>query len=385
MIWMNPGKEKGIDIICDKQNQYYIWGAGQTGINFLKAWGRDITILGIIDSSEALIGQNVEGFCVQSPKNISFDSDIKIIITINTPQNIYEVAEFLKKQGMIENKNFFRYRTIKRVLNYWLKDKIWLEQTDISLTTKCTLRCKECLLQMPYIGCPVNLEWDEIKNRIDCSFRLVDEYEEYHIVGGEVLLSPELIRCIEYLGEQYAHQIQTIVMVTNATIEPQDSLLYILKKYNVQVEMSDYSYSKAFNGKQRLDLWVERLEKYGIKYAIRKMEMWNHFDREMKENYNERALTYCFDYCSCVVSTVSYVKDRVYLCARAAVAEDSGLSVLHEDNSFAIGDRTAENRRKFLEYVVGYTAKGYLEECKKCYCSTLWWENEIPAAEQLER
>lgn len=385
MKWNNPGQESVIDIICNKENKYYIWGAGKTGVDFLDKFKKDLNIIGIIDSNEQLVGQDVEGIPIKKPEDISSFKDVKIIITINTSEYIYEVTQYLRKQGLLENEHFFRYLLVQRILNCYCHNCLYIEQTDLSLTTRCTLRCKDCLLQMPYIENPVEFDWEEIKNRIDLSFKFVDCFGEYHLVGGEPTLSLELVKSIKYLGTEYRERFDTLVVVTNATLEPKEELLNIFKQYQVRVEISDYSYSKAFSAQQKVDLWIQKLEEKSIKYGIRKQESWYCFGRKKQENCCDREIQKCFEYCDCAIKTVSFLKDRVYLCARAAVAEDSGLSQMQEDNSFVLEEPTEENRRKFLEYVCGYTPKGYLEECTKCYTRKFFWDLEVPAAQQLKR
>lgn len=385
MKWTQPGREKMVDCICGEKNRFYLWGAGQTGERFIKSFQDKINILGVIDSSITRQGERVGPYEVISPYEVNMSNDFKIIITINTPQYIFEVVQYLKRLGWRENIDFFRYLPVQRVLNYYIKGEMYIEQTDLSLTTRCTLRCKDCLLQMPFISNPMSLEWEKIKDRIDLSFKFVDRFGEYHLVGGEPTLSPELKRTIQYLDTNYGKRIEKLVMVTNATIEPTVELLKVLHDYSVRVEISDYSYSEEFCGRQKIGLWIEKLKGYNINYVIRVQEKWYQFGREEGENYCDKELETCFEYCDCALRTISFQNGRAYLCARVAVAEDSGLSEISKENSFLLGDRTEENRRRFLEYVIGYTNMGYIEQCRKCYQRKFFWDLEIPAAKQVER
>lgn len=386
MKWNCPGHEAAVDILCDKNNKYYIWGIAETGLNFLKRFKNDIDIIGIIDSNEELLGETIQEYVVFRPEEVEFTSEDKVIVTINTAEYVYEVYKYLETKGLIENQTFFHYVTAQRILDYYCHNTLFLEQTDLALTSLCTLQCKDCLVQIPYIKKPGMLEWDEIQNRIDLSFKFVDGFGEYHLVGGEPTLSPEIEKTISYLQNLYGNRIEKICVVTNATVSPKENLLAELKRCSGKIIISDYSYSEAFNKTQKVEEWIKKSGEKGVELGIRKQGIWNLLGQEDKNDYSEDQLVKCFDFCDCGArKTLTFQNDRVYLCARSAMAEDWALSEIHEENSFLLGDVTEENRRKFLEYTMGYTNLGYLEQCKKCYLGKYSWETRIPAAKQVER
>ena len=386
MKWCFPGHEHVVDVICDKSNHYYLWGMQETGRNFLQKFQQDINIIGILDSDKEKIGMEIDGFRVQDPKTVSFSSDDKVIITINTAEHKYSVVQYLLQIGMVENETYFHYVTAQRILNYYAHKLLFLEQTDLLITSACTLCCKDCLVRIPYIEKPQIYALDEIKQRIDLSFKFVDKFGEYHVLGGEPMLHPQLDKIIEYLMENYRSRLNKGCIVTNATILPTKKILDIFKRYDIEVIISDYSYSDGFHGKQKVKDWESMLEQQKISYVIREQKMWNPLGDVDEKNYSEHQLRDCFDYCDCgVTKTLIFQNDRVYLCARSADAEDVSRGVFAIGNSMKLDDPTEENRRRFLEYTMGFTENGYLEECKKCYLGKFNWEMRVPAARQIER
>ena len=74
------------------------------------------------------------------------------------------------------------------------------ERTELTITHRCTLKCKLCGAYSPYYSNP-KPHWSlsQLKLYTDKYFEIVDYVEKMTISGGEPLLHPDLGKLVEYL------------------------------------------------------------------------------------------------------------------------------------------------------------------------------------------
>lgn len=387
MKWTNKGHQfdEAAKIICDKEKEFYIWGAGETGQNFLKEYKGKFNIKGVIDSNKEIWNKKIEEFTVFSPDILDIDKTTKVIITVFSPQCLEEIKVILQTKNRIENINYFNHFLMKRIFHFYAEKKMKLMQIDLMLTNKCTLSCEKCLIHMPFFKNPKNYSFDEIKPDIDYIFQYVDFVGEFHLVGGEPLLCPDLEKFIEYLGERYIDKIGELDIVSNATIIPSEKLINIMKRYNVKFIMSDYSQSIEFNKKQKLKEIKSLLNKHSIQIGIRNQKEWFDYNGIYELSYSvvEEKLLNLFEFCTCVGKTVTIKDGKAYLCCRQAAAVYGGLFKEYEEDFLDITNYSDEKKKLFLEFSLGYTDSGYLEYCRTCYSEVPIYRRIIPAAKQL--
>lgn len=369
-------------VLSDPENRYYLWGTGETGEAFYNEFHDKINIVGFIDSFTE-DGETKFGLPVRRFEQVELAGTDKVIVTIRTPSHVAAVKESLERAGLRICQEYFQYLMAARVVRFLVDNRIDLEQHDLIITSHCTYRCKECIQLIPYVSNPHHYKTTEIKKNIDTSFTYVDFYREYHIVGGEPLLHPELREIVSYIGNNYGDKVGVIVVVTNGTLIPGVEELRAMADWKVRVEISDYRNSKTAPKGQKITELTELLTGCGIDWKLRPMETWWGYSGSQGSGISEEGLIECLDSCPCGKFTLVFTQNQAYLCSRSYGAEDAELVPSGQGNSLALEGPVDAVRRKLLEFSMGITETGYLPYCRACYSQTPIYLREIPAAEQI--
>lgn len=142
--------------------------------------------------------------------------------------------------------------------------KYTLLATDISVTEKCNLRCKDCTSLMPCYENPRHYKLEDV----------ISEFERYsagrmihhvNIEGGEAFVWPYLAEFVKYLCAK--DNVMNVYLVSNGTIIPNETLIEALKNEKVTLRISDYGELT------KLQQLKEIYERNGIKYKFL-MQRW---------------------------------------------------------------------------------------------------------------
>ena len=141
------------------------------------------------------------------------------------------------------------------------------ERTELTITHRCTLKCKLCGAYSPYYSNP-KPHWSlsQLKLYTDKYFEIVDYVEKMTISGGEPLLHPDLGKLVEYLCT-YGDRIGLLEFITNGTMIPKTDVIYAMQKFGkVKVIIDNYGPELSTEVPQ-----IEKiLDNYGIYYETRK-------------------------------------------------------------------------------------------------------------------
>ena len=75
---------------------------------------------------------------------------------------------------------------------------------DVSLTTRCNLKCKNCGSLMPLYAHPKDVELDVIIKSLDRFFACVDRVVRVNVIGGEPFLYPYLADVVDFACHGHA-------------------------------------------------------------------------------------------------------------------------------------------------------------------------------------
>ena len=373
-------------ILRDETNQFYLYGTGKTGEEFYQQLNKHIKIAGFIESNP--VENQKFGLPVYKwGEDLKLQEKDKIIITINTAKFRAEVENRLLQDSLIKNKDFIFYDVARRIITFYQDDIFWLPQIDLVITTACSLNCRDCVQQIPLIKGKRHLSFEEIAESLKDTFYYIDYCKEFHIVGGEPLLHPQLPRIIEHIGALYGKKIETIVIVTNGTILPKEEVVNALNHRNVRVEISDYRESTTAPSGQKIEEITTVLKQGHVSYLLRPMNEWNDYCGDCARISNpptDDALTATFDICPCSGPTLCVQGKKVYICSRSMVAEAFGLVETNPMNGISLCADDTTIREKLLEFSIKITESGYIPYCINCYGKKTIYERIIPAARQME-
>ena len=388
MKWVNKTNEKlYVSSINKKDTKVCIYGAGILGgdlYNLLKHYGMFSCF---IDNNEKIQEKGFNNEKVFSEKEF-FESEKKdLIIIAATEENTNKIKSNLENRGLKCDEHFFTYEyflgKVLPLIIYDLYDQIFLNLCQICVTERCTLKCKKCAHGCYAVGRDnPDLTLEQVKKSADVFFSKVDYIHEFVLIGGEPMLYSYLGQAIEYIGKNYRDKINIFSITTNGTIFPSDELLNMCKQYNVLFRVSNYS-----NAISKLEMQYAKLENIfknnNVKYRIGKKEKnWMDYGFDYyKRDCSDEELIEVFD--ACHTSCHEIRENKFYYCVMARSVSDNLNFNVGKDDYLDFNQLTGKNwRRELLEYILGYSEKGYLDMCRYCHGADCY-NYLIPAAQQL--
>ena len=311
----------------------------------------------------------------------------KYKIVVTTSQYYYQdIRKQLGKAGLKENIDYVMYQQFVTEWYYKYRNKINVLKTDISLTTLCTLNCENCMQFLPYWKKDRRKEnkMDNLKNDLDIYFKCVDYVLDFDIVGGEPFLFSKIDEFIEYVGKTYRDRVGYIGFITNGMIIPKDSTLELLKKYSMDVSISDYSGEIEY--RHRIDELVDKLEAYRIDYMWNKNIDWFDFGFP-KDKYHYKGET-AIAHMQCCNSIEHILDDKkLFYCGLEWSAQKGGLFPIEEKAYVDLEKMAAGEieRKEILEMIMANIEGGCLEFCKVCGGFGIDNNNRVETAKQMSR
>lgn len=154
------------------------------------------------------------------------------------------------------------------------KNKIVIPFMDLSVTTRCTLNCRDCSQWIPYIKDKELFSGKEIITNLEYLFQFVDYIHMISPLGGEGFLNTELNKILAYLIQKSNEKkIGYIRLVTNGTIFPTKETLSYLNHPKVSILISDYG--SVLNERQLKNR--EQLIKYVKQNNLRYHVAWSNY------------------------------------------------------------------------------------------------------------
>lgn len=255
-----------------------------------------------------------------------------------------------------------------------------IDQLFLNITTRCSLRCRDCSLFIPYVTNPCNYPSQEIMTDLNKVLDALGQVRIVNFYGGEPLLHPDLAQMIRSLRNET--RIDRISIITNGTIVPNEDVLQAIKEEpRFMVRISDYG---AIS--KNLQALEEKLRQLNISYEIANYEYWDRASRigtAGHENETKEDLIAKFQLCtSCNVMFL--INRKGYLCSTASAVCNMGGFPDSPTNYIDLLDE--ENFAQKLDYFVKRPGTGeYMDACH--YCSGnhgVQFEQKVPVAVQTK-
>lgn len=367
--------------------EIFIFGAGVRGKNFSNLVRRFCNLAGFLDNDEEKQGKMCCGVPVMSVQKFvedTRDSNCLVVLCLKD-ECCCEVKQQLMMENLTENETFMtdeEYEHRLQISLFYERRILYLPIAQISLTERCTLRCKKCAHACHLVSPKQkDLTLEEAKESADYFFKFVDYGYEFVLIGGEPFLYKDLLQIVQYIGENYRDKMEIFSITTNGTILPSENILEICKKYHVLLRISNYVAALP-RLKKQYELLTQKLASHDIPYTIGNAEsQWmdygfDYLDREGSEEDLEKVFDACRTECH------EIRRNRFYFCVMArSVAENMGKNVGTEDFLDLDMLDPADSKGIFFEYMMGYSDKGYLDMCNYCYGAEAK-EHPISVAEQ---
>ena len=262
---------------------------------------------------------------------------------------------------------------------------------NLTLTLRCTLKCKLCVADIAKYEKRPHFSTDYLIDSLERAFRIVDRVERMQLSGGEPLLHEDIAQIVDKVME-YQERFGNLGIFLNGTVPLSDELLHTIQKYEPSKFMFYISNYGQYSPK--VDKIVEQLDKNHLKYSVKKyygenqhMDGWVDYGDYEIHNYSEQQLIQVFQNCGvCQMGGIWSVRfGEIHRCTRSA----SGISLgkiprIEEDYIDLFDDSKSieEQREKMLRLM----DKKYITACK--YCPGDFGTNDIskrhPAGEQMD-
>ncbi|MBR1634296.1 MAG: radical SAM protein [Lachnospiraceae bacterium] len=272
-----------------------------------------------------------------------------------------KISSFLDGQGLVEFKD---YCNVGQFMSEWFWDAKRMNcvfHVDMTITTRCTLRCRHCNLFIPYHKENADFAFDDLKESIDLFFDRIDFVAYFGLIGGETFLHPELGKYITYLGENYGDKIGRITVVTNGTVRPSETLLKAIKKYDMYLSISDYTDVVPY--KDKMDFLIDMVKEYDIDYARNDHIVWTDFGFPERP-YERTPEELEYHLASCRPNWNALHGGRFYYCNVSWCAQQSGRYKLQPQDYIDLGEVDPADREACREIV--RLSRGTSSFCKIC-------------------
>ena len=90
-----------------------------------------------------------------------------------------------------------------------------------------------------------------------------------------------------------------------------------------------------------------------------------------------------YDYCN--LPWHNFENGKMYSCNFAHSAMKAGLIGESDNDSYDFRNMTEEKKPELLEFLLGYTEKGYVDFCRNCLGWDVHNKNRVPVAVQVEQ
>lgn len=259
----------------------------------------------------------------------------------------------------------------EEVDNFFNKKQLNIPQIEFCITTKCTLRCKDCCALIPDLDTKKRSEmnFENFKKQLDNLLNAVDSIRHLVILGGEPLLNPDLPQMLEYAANQ--EKIFFIQLISNGTMLPSKKLLDVMSNYNnrIYLYMSNYSDNPELTPILKQEAIKELLKEHNIK--LQKPENWAWLEERTFRNCAFEEDVTKAKFLDCYRTKCNQImNDRLDICSKATAGRELKM---FEDDSIDLNSKTLR------EDLIEFYQKPYMNACKYCIIT----QNEVQPALQL--
>lgn len=295
------------------------------------------------------------------------DSDLVQCIDFRKapPSKVDKVIWHLAKQGKLAE------------LGRVSPGELHLPRLNVVITSRCTLRCKDCSSLIPFYKERTDFDTGKIVDSLDRIFACVDWIYHVELLGGELFLSPDVPLIMNHLLDK--GKILHIDVITNGTILPSTRVLESFKHNRVSVVIDDYG---RLSGQK--DALSETLMGLGIDFRINRHWAWADLGGFAMRKRSGQALKNLFAACN-FNSCAELLDGRLHRCPRSSHGTKTGLVPEYPGDFLEISDSardTDDLKEKLRRF---FYDKEFIQACDHCDGNT---ENSlvlIPAEQKRAR
>lgn len=244
---------------------------------------------------------------------------------------------------------------VRTKMNKAFFHKVYLNYIEVPITTKCSLRCKECSNLIQYYRHGSFFDDKEIVNDIYRLCQAAEKVEMLRILGGEPLLHPHLKDIIE--GLLKIKKVNNIQIVTNGTMLFKESMIPVLRNRRISVDISNYG-----NVSRNYKELIRQLKRNGIQFHTHKELVWTEQGDFAYRNRTQVELEHILK--TCKMDCVSILDGNLHLCPRSSNGHD--LKIFNADMHDFVDLRTCVTKRELREKLFYLLNRKSIIACNYC-------------------
>ena len=382
MRWKNKGHEfDEIGKRFEAINKIYIYGAGAGGgidaAVLLKGIGADVVF---VDRNKAAQKKylNID---VITHEQLEMNNNNSIIVLSMGLFNTGLILKQLELKGYVYGKNLFDIKSflgfyIYIIALYKYKKCIMLDGGVMAIY-RCSLKCKNCMGGFPYMSNPPQVSLAQFKKDADIYFNNIDYTLSFGLGGAEIMMCKNLDAYIEYVMENYAHQIWKFSFLTNGTILPAKNIIELLKRYQIDVVVSNYSSVK--NWEDKFQKLKAVMNENGV--HVRTIDYENWINMGWTENTYKEDIGDLFDICGMQCRVVH--DGKLNYCIHGMTSNEAIFHADITDDEFDLLSNDSRKKYQLVEYHLGFNKNGDLKMCHYCNGYININHKTVSVAEQL--
>lgn len=344
-----------------------VFGFGRVGRSNIGALGSRFQITKIIDNNKELQGQTYRGIDILSLKEYAALNMNDKIVVVTSGNRFVSISQELEENGYKEYVDFCDFATF--FSDYFWNDRheLFLGRLGISVTTFCTLNCKNCIQLIPHDKDKKYFSIDRLKEDVRLIFEFADYVNNINIFGGEPFLHDGLEELIDFIGGSYRTHIGNLSITTNGTLKVSEGLLHTMKEHNVAVRISDYTEQVDYG--EKLNDFCRDLERHDIDYVrYGHMEWLDMGFPNEKVNMGDTPEELRKHMLRCNPNCQNISEGKLYYCVQGWSAEKVGLFKLKETDYIDLKAIAAcpDKKEQFRKFYFGGPSEGYFSFCKVC-------------------
>lgn len=382
MRWKNKGHEfDEIGKRFEAINKIYIYGAGAGGgidaAVLLKGIGADVVF---VDRNKAAQKKylNID---VITHEQLEMNNNNSIIVLSMGLFNTGLILKQLELKGYVYGKNLFDIKSflgfyIYIIALYKYKKCIMLDGGVMAIY-RCSLKCKNCMGGFPYMSNPPQVSLAQFKKDADIYFNNIDYTLSFGLGGAEIMMCKNLDAYIEYVMENFAHQIWKFSFLTNGTILPDKNIIELLKRYQIDVVVSNYSSVK--NWEDKFQKLKAVMNENGV--HVRTIDYENWINMGWTENTYKEDIGDLFDICGMQCRVVH--DGKLNYCIHGMTSNEAIFHADITDDEFDLLSNDSRKKYQLVEYHLGFNKNGDLKMCHYCNGYININHKTVSVAEQL--
>jgi len=193
--------------------------------------------------------------------------------------------------------------------------RVYIENVDLTITEKCSLKCKDCMNLITLYSSPKDVDTALLLRSIRRLSDCVDGIFVVNVHGGEPFMSKDMHIIVDNLIKN--PKIMKIMVTTNGTIIPLGKKITCLKHEKIFVVIDNY---KGLS--KKIPKLAEIFARFNINYKILQMDKWLDYGDLKSRNRNKAELNETFLKCR---KCLTVLNSELFICGRSAHGMNLGV------------------------------------------------------------